>query len=76
MLQASKNNLLRGARSFSYVSNLHHPPVFYVNGAKFINDYDTEEYRPQIQAFLSKRRTTKREVPPKAWIMDDMGEKY
>lgn len=42
----SKQPALR--RGFSFVSNLHHPPVFYVNGQKYINDYDIEEYRPQL----------------------------
>ena len=63
-------------RAFSVVSNLHQPPIYYLNGQKQINDYDTEEYRPQIQAFLTKRRTVKREVPAKAWVIKDMGEEY
>ena len=63
-------------RTMSYVTNLHQAPSFYVNGVKYINDFDIEEYRPQIQAFLTKRRTTKREVPPKAWVIKDMGNNY
>ena len=55
----------RPLRGLSYIHNLHQPPTYYVNGVKHINDYDTEEYRPQIQAFLTKRRTVKREIPPK-----------
>jgi len=27
-----------------------------------MNDYDLEEYRPQVQAFLTRRRITKREI--------------
>jgi len=64
------------ARCMSYVTNLHQAPSYYVNGIKYINDYDIEEYRPQIQAFLTKRRTTKREIPPKAHILKDMGAAY
>ena len=63
-------------RTLSYVSNLHQVPAYYVNGKRHINDYDIEEYRPQIQAFLTKRRTVKREVPPRAAIMKDMGDDY
>lgn len=63
-------------RGLSYTHNLHQPPAFYVNGIKHINDYDIEEYRPQIRAFLTKRRTVKREVPPKVAIMKDLGEEY
>ena len=50
--------------------------MFYVNGIKYINDYDLEEYKPQVQAFLTKRRTVKREIPPKVWILKDMGEDF
>lgn len=46
----------------SFTHNFHQPPVFYINGIKYINDYDLDEYRPQVQAFLSRRRTTKREI--------------
>ena len=63
-------------RTFSFISNLHQPPIFYVNGKRHVNDYDIEEYRPQIQAFLTKRRPVKREVPPKAWLQRDMGEDF
>jgi len=64
------------AKNMSYYSNLHHPPVYYAEGRKHVNDYDIEEYRPQVQAFLTRRRSVKREIPPKAWIMKDMGEEY
>lgn len=67
---------LTSMRRLSYIHNLHQPPAVYVNGIKYINDYDIEEYRPQIRAFLTKRRTVKREVPPKVAIMKDLGEKY
>lgn len=60
----------------SYVHNLHQPPAYYVNGVKHINDFDIEEYRPQIRAFLTKRRTVKREVPPKVSILRDLGPDY
>ena len=46
----------------SYYNNFHQAPMFYVNGIKYINDYDLEEYRPQIKSFLTKRRTAKREI--------------
>jgi hypothetical protein len=48
--------------AMSFTHNFHQPPVLYINGIKYINDYDLEEYRPQVQAFLTRRRTTKREV--------------
>jgi hypothetical protein len=60
--------------------------VFYINGIKYVNDYDLEEYRPQVQAFLTRRRTTKREIgnpytlltllAPKLWILDNLGHDY
>ena len=82
MLTSQLNRLLAkqtqalSVRNFSYFTNLHYPPAFYVDGKKFISDYDIEEYRPQVQAFVTRRRTTKREVPPRAAIMKDMGDKY
>ena len=60
----------------SFYSNLHQPAQFYVGGKPYINDYDIEEYRPQIQAFLTKRRTVKRELPAKAAILKDLGPDY
>jgi hypothetical protein len=68
--------LVSNSRSMSYATNLHQAPSYYVNGIKHINDYDIEEYRPQIQAYLTKRRVTRREVPPKAHVVKDMGEDY
>ena len=53
---------LMRTRQMSYIHNFHQPPVFYINGIKYINDYDLDEYRPQVQAFLTRRRTTKREI--------------
>ena len=41
-----------------------------------MNDWDTEEYLPQVKAFLSKRWTAKREVPAKIAIMSDMGNYF
>ena len=35
-------------------------------------DYDLHEYSPHIQAFLTRRRTTKREIPPKIEILDTL----
>lgn len=57
------NNIINFSSSkMSYFHNFHSPPQFYVNGIKYVNDYVLEEYRPQVQAFLTKRRTTKREI--------------
>jgi predicted hydrolase (HD superfamily) len=61
---------------FSFTHNFHHPPQYYVNGIKHVFDYDITQYKPQIQAFLQKRWTSKREVHPKIAIMDDMGAEY
>lgn len=61
---------------FSFYHNLHHPPVYYVNGLRYVNDYDIEEYLPQVKAFLTRRWTTKREVPAKIAIMEDMGSEF
>lgn len=63
-------------RNLSFTHNLHQPPSFYVNGIRHINDYDIYEYRPQIQAFLTKRRTVKREIPGKVAIVRDLGDNY
>ena len=70
----------------SFIHNFHQPPVFYINGIKYVNDYDLEEYRPQVQAFLTRRRTSKREIrkwyfinldiAPKIWVQEDMGSDY
>jgi hypothetical protein len=57
------SSLVHASRaSMSFTHNFHQPPVFYINGIKYINDYDLDEYRPQVQAFLTRRRTTKREI--------------
>ena len=73
----TRSGLLRPhVRNMSYVTNLHQAPLYYVNGIKHIFDYDLEEYRPQLQAFLTRRRTTKREVPPKVAIVKDLGSEY
>lgn len=77
MQQAQRSHIISTmARSMSYYHNFIHPPFFYVNGVKYINDYDIEEYKPQVQAFLTKRRLTKREVPPRVSIIKDMGPDY
>lgn len=63
-------------RLFSFIHNFHQPPHFYVNGIRYVQDYDLEEYEPSCRAFLTKRWTTKREVPPKIAILDNMGDAY
>ena len=49
---------------FSYYHNFHHPTEFFVNGRKHTTDYNTDLYQPHVRAFLTKRWTTKREIPP------------
>lgn len=56
----------------AYIHNFHHPPVLYVNNIKYINDYDTSEYEPVVQAFLGRRWIAKREVYPKIEILPTM----
>ena len=56
----------------SYIHNFHHPPVLYVNDTKYVNDYDISEYEPVVQAFLTRRWVTKREVHPKIDILPTM----
>jgi hypothetical protein len=42
-------SLVQNSRaSMSFTHNFHQPPVFYINGIKYINDYDLDEYRPQV----------------------------
>ena len=41
-----------------------------------MQDYDLEEYTPTIRAYLTKRWTSKREVPAKIAISPDMGPSY
>ena len=59
-------------RLFSFIHNFHSPPYYYVNGIRYITDYDLEEYEPAVQAFLTKRWTCKREVPAKIAIIDGL----
>jgi hypothetical protein len=59
-------------RNFAYIHNFHHPPVLYINNTKYVNDYDISEYEPVVQAFLSKRWISKREVYPKIEILPTM----
>ena len=61
---------------FSFYHNFHHPTHFYCNGKKYDTDFNTDLYKPHIRAFLTKRWTTKREIPPKIAVMEDMGEDY
>jgi len=63
-------------RCLSYTHNFHSPPFFYVNGIRYINDHDLEDYEPSVRAFLGKRWTTKREIPPKIAIVEDLGRDY
>ena len=44
------------------------------NGIKYVNDYVIDEYKPQIQAFLNRRWTTKREIHPKISILTQLKE--
>ena len=60
----------------SYYHNFHHPTIYYVNGRKHQTDYNTDQYSQHVRAFLSKRWTCKREIPPKIAIMEDMGPAY
>ena len=60
----------------SYYHNFHNPTIMYVNGRKHTTDYNTDLYKPHIRSFLTKRWTTKREIPPKISIMRDMGPDY
>ena len=48
----------------------------FVNGIKKESDFNTDLYSPHIRAFLTKRWTTKREIPPKIAVMADMGREY
>ena len=61
---------------FSYNHNFHHPTHFYVNGIRHTTDYNTDLYAPHIRAFLTKRWTARREIPPKISIMRDMGPSF
>ena len=59
-------------KRFAFIHNFHHPPVFYVNDVKYTNDYDISDYEPVVQAFLTRRWITKREVYPKLEILPVM----
>ena len=62
--------------SLSFTHNFHHPTIYYVNGKSQHSDYNTDVYTPHLRAFLTKRWTTKREIPPKISILRDMGPSY
>ena len=62
--------------SMSFTHNFHHPTTYFVNGVKHTTDYNTDVYSPQVRAFLKKRWTAKREIPPKISVMRDMGPSY
>ena len=62
--------------SMSFTHNFHHPTIYFVNGIKHTTDYNIDLYSPQVRAFLAKRWTTKREIPPKITVMRDMGPSY
>lgn len=56
-------------KQFSIIHNYHSPYTLWYHG-KFVNlDDKMEEYNKYIQAFLSKRFTHKREIPPKIKIL-------
>ena len=59
-------------RKFAFIHNFHHPPIFYVNDVGYTNDYDISEYEPVVQAFLTRRWISKREVYPKLEILPVM----
>ena len=61
-------------RHFAYIHNFHHPPLFYVNDIRYVNDYDISEYEPLVQAFLGRRWITKREVYPKIEVLPNMDD--
>lgn len=61
--------LTTARRHFAILHNLHQAPILYAKDKKYTIDYDLEEYPVQIQAFLSRRWMTKREVPPKVEIL-------
>lgn len=63
-------------RMFSFTHNLHSPPYYYINGIRYVQDYDLDDYEPSVQAFLQKRWTVRREIPPKVAILDDLGDSY
>lgn len=60
----------------SYYHNFHHPSIYFVNGVKKETDFNTDLYKPHVRAFLTKRWTAKREIPPKVAVMNDMGADY
>ena len=62
--------------SLSYTHNFHHPTTFFVNGLAHTTDYNIDLYSPQVRAFLAKRWTAKREIPPKINVMRDMGPSF
>jgi hypothetical protein len=59
-------------RNLAVIHNFHHPPVVYVNDTRYVNDYDITDYEPVVQAFLTRRWMTKREIPPKIEILPPM----
>ncbi len=61
---------------FSFNHNFHHPVEFYFNGVCHNSDYNTDVYKPHVRAFLTRRWTARREIPPKISVMKDMGESY
>ena len=60
-------NLLRAGsrRYFSFGHNFPIVASYYYKGKEFINDWDLQEYPEAVQVFLTKRWTSKREIPPK-----------
>lgn len=61
-------------RHFSIIHNYHCPRVLFSGIREFINDENITEYNKYIQAFLNKRFTHKKEVPPKISILNTSKE--
>ena len=72
---ASPLTLIQKA-GLSYAHNFHHPHIYFGNGVKKTFDYNIDYYAPHIRAFLTKRWTARREIPPKISVLKDMGPSY
>lgn len=59
-------------RAFSFIHNFHNPGHYYINGIRYIQDYDLEEYEPAVRAYVTKRWTCKREIPAKLAILPEL----
>lgn len=57
-------------KNFSFIHNFHSPSIYYLYNKEYIVDNTVEDYKNKfIKAFLNKRRTTKKEIPPKIQIV-------